>query len=209
MKFNIKVGFALDKNQDQNVHYTVEAQLEGIRTSNNEVLSFIYRKYFQEIRFFVLKNSGSDEDAQDVFQESIIIIYKKLRDDTLDLTCSFKTYLYSVCRIVWLKQLDRRNSKSERFSDVMSFVEINDGVDQAVVDQERFKLYQKHFVTLHSDCQKILRLFLAKVPLKDIAAKMNIKSEKYLKKRKFQCKEILVKRIQNDPEYKKLKIDDF
>jgi len=204
------LGIALDKNQDhQGVHYTVEAQLEGIRTSNNEVLSFIYRKYFQEIRFFVLKNSGSDDDAQDVFQEAIIIIYKKLRDDSLVLSCSFKTYLYSVCRIVWLKQLDRRHDKSVNVSDVMSFVGLNDGVDQAVVEQERYRLYQKHFQSLHIDCQKILKLFLKKVPLKDITSKMNMRSEKYLKKRKFQCKEILFKRIQNDPDFKRLKEGEF
>ena len=204
------MGFALDKDQNQQiVHYTVEAQLEGIRTSNNEVLGFVYRKYFPEIRFFVLKNSGSDEDAQDVFQESIIIIYKKLRDSTLDLNCSFKTYLYSVCRIVWLKHLDKRHYKTSSFSDVMTFVDLNEGVEQTAEDQERFKLYQKHFKSLHTDCQKILKLFLDKVPLKDIASRMNVKSEKYLKKRKFQCKEILVKRIQNDPDFKKLKIGEY
>jgi len=191
------------------IHYTVEALLEGLRTSNNEVLSFIYRKYFPEIRFFVIKNSGSDEDAQDVFQESIIIIYKKLRDDVLDLTCSFKTYLYSVCRIVWLKQLEKRKNKSDSFSDNQVFVDLNEGVDEMAEEQEKFKLYQKHFQTLHIDCQTILKLFLEKVPLRDIASRMNIKSEKYLKKRKYQCKEILVKRIQNDPNFKRLKDGDF
>lgn len=191
------------------IHYTVEALLEGLRTSNNEVLSFIYRKYFPEIRFFVIKNSGSDEDAQDVFQESIIIIYKKLRDDVLDLTCSFKTYLYSVCRIVWLKQLEKRKNKSDNFSDNQVFVDLQDGVDEMAEEQERFKLYQKHFQTLHIDCQTILKLFLEKVPLREIASRMNIKSEKYLKKRKYQCKEILVKRIQNDPNFKRLKDGDY
>ena len=76
-------------------------------------------------------------------------------------------------------------------------------------EQERYKLYQKHFQTLHMDCQTILTMFLEKVPLRDIAKKMNIKSEKYLKKRKYQCKEILVKRIQNDANFKRLKDGDY
>jgi RNA polymerase sigma factor (sigma-70 family) len=190
------------------IHYTVEAILEGLKTHDNEVLNFIYRKYFPEIRFFVIKNSGSDEDAQDVFQEAIIIIYKKLRDGVLDLTCSFKTYLYSVCRIVWLKQLEKRKLKKDGFSDNQVFVDLHEGIDEMAEEQERFKLYQKHFQTLHVDCQKILKMFLQKVPLREIADRMNIKSEKYLKKRKFQCKEILVKRIQNDPNFKKLKDEE-
>lgn len=187
------------------IHYTVEAILEGLKTNDNEVLNFIYRKYFPEIRFFVIKNSGSDEDAQDVFQEAIIIIYKKLRDGVLDLTCSFKTYLYSVCRIVWLKQLEKRKVKKDGFSDNQVFVDLQEGVEEMAEEQERFKLYQKHFQTLHVDCQAILKMFLKKVPLKEIAREMGIQSEKYLKKRKYQCKEILTKRIQNDPDFKRLK----
>ncbi len=203
------MGLPFHKEQDQQmIHYTVEAILKGLKSNDNEVLNFIYRKYFPEIRFFVIKNSGSDEDAQDVFQEAIIIIYKKLRDGVLDLTCSFKTYLYSVCRIVWLKQLEKRKIKKDGFSDNQVFVDLQEGVDEMAEEQERYKLYQKHFQTLHVDCQTILNLFLEKVPLKEIASRMNINSEKYLKKRKFQCKEILVKRIQNDPNFKKLK-DDY
>lgn len=200
------MGLPFHREQDQQmIHYTVEAVIKGLRTNDSEVLNFIYRKYFPEIRFFVIKNSGSDEDAQDVFQEAIIIIYKKLRDGVLDLNCSFKTYLYSVCRIVWLKQLEKRKIKKSGFSDNQVFVDLQEGVDEMAEEQERFKLYQKHFQTLHIDCQTILKLFLEKVPLKEIAGRMNIKSEKYLKKRKFQCKEILVKRIQNDPNFKRLK----
>jgi RNA polymerase sigma factor (sigma-70 family) len=203
------LGLPFHKEPDQQmIHYTVEAILKGLKSNDNEVLNFIYRKYFPEIRFFVIKNSGSDEDAQDVFQEAIIIIYKKLRDGVLDLTCSFKTYLYSVCRIVWLKQLEKRKIKKDGFSDNQVFVDLQEGVDEMAEEQERYKLYQKHFQTLHVDCQTILKLFLEKVPLKEIANRMNINSEKYLKKRKFQCKEILVKRIQNDPNFKKLK-DDY
>lgn len=200
------MGLPFHKEPDQQmIHYTVEAILKGLRTSDSEVLNFVYKKYFPEIRFFVIKNSGSDEDAQDVFQEAIIIIYKKLRDGVLDLSCSFKTYLYSVCRIVWLKQLEKRKIKKDGFSDNQVFVDLQEGVDEMAEEQERFKLYQKHFQTLHIDCQQIMKMFLDKVPLKEIASRMNIKSEKYLKKRKFQCKEILIKRIQNDPNFKKLK----
>ena len=196
------MGLPFHKEQDQQmIHYTVEAILKGLKSNDSEVLNFIYRKYFPEIRFFVIKNSGSDEDAQDVFQEAIIIIYKKLRDGVLDLTCSFKTYLYSVCRIVWLKQLEKRKIKKDGFSDNQVFVDLQEGVEEMAEEQERYKLYQKHFQTLQN-------LFLEKVPLKEIASRMNINSEKYLKKRKFQCKEILVKRIQNDPNFKKLK-DDY
>lgn len=187
------------------VHYTVEAILEGLKTSDSKVLEYVYKKYFPIVRFFVIKNSGTDEDAKDVFQEAIILIYKKLKDESLDLNCAFKTYLYSVCRILWLRQLEKKKVRNEVVTDNQVFVQLDEDIEELVAEQEQFRIYQKHFQLLHKDCQEILRLFLKKVPLKEIAQKMNIKSDKYLKKRKYACKEALIKRIQNDPDYKRIR----
>jgi RNA polymerase sigma factor (sigma-70 family) len=200
------LGLPFYQEQDQQlVHYTVEAIIEGLRTSDNNVLEFVYKKYFPIVRFFVIKNSGTDEDAKDVFQESVILIYKRLKDESLDLTCSFKTYLYSVCRIQWLRQLEKKKVRNEVVTDNQVFVHLDEDFEGLAAQQEQYRIYQKHFQLLHKDCQEILQLFLKKVPLKEIALKMNIKSDKYLKKRKYSCKEALVKRIQNDPEYKRLR----
>jgi len=200
------LGLPFYQEQDQQlVHYTVEAILEGLKTSDSNVLEYVYKKYFPIVRFFVIKNSGTDEDAKDVFQEAIILVYKRLKDGTLDLTCAFKTYLYSVCRILWLRQLEKRKVRSEVVADNQVYVQLEDGIEGQVEEQEQFRIYQKHFQLLHKDCQEILQLFLKKVPLKEIAQKMSIKSDKYLKKRKYDCKEALIKRIQNDPDYKRLR----
>lgn len=200
------MGLPFYQEQDQQlVHYTVEAILEGLKTSDSKVLEYVYKKYFPIVRFFVIKNSGTDEDAKDVFQEAIILIYKKLKDESLDLNCAFKTYLYSVCRILWLRQLEKKKVRNEVVTDNQVFVQLDEDIEELVAEQEQFRIYQKHFQLLHKDCQEILRLFLKKVPLKEIAQKMNIKSDKYLKKRKYACKEALIKRIQNDPDYKRIR----
>lgn len=200
------MGLPFYQEQDQQlVHYTVEAILEGLKTSDSNVLEYVYKKYFPIVRFFVIKNSGTDEDAKDVFQEAIILIYKRLKDGSLDLTCAFKTYLYSVCRLLWLRQLEQKKVRNEVIADNQVFVQLDEDVEGLAAEQEQFRIYQKHFQLLHKDCQEILQLFLKKVPLKEIAQRMNIKSDKYLKKRKYDCKEALIKRIQNDPDYKRVK----
>ena len=200
------MGLPFYQEQDQQlVHYTVEAILEGLKKSDSNVLEYVYKKYFPIVRFFVIKNSGTDEDSKDIFQEAIILIYKRLKDESLDLTCSFKTYLYSVCRILWLRQLEKRRARNEVVADNQIFIELDEDIEGMVTEQEQFRIYQKHFQLLHKDCQEILQLFLKKVPMKEIAQKMRIKSDKYLKKRKYDCKEALIKRIQNDPEYKRLR----
>jgi len=180
--------------------------LNGIRRNDTIVLQYIYKNFYSKINFFIKKNSGDDDDANDIFQEAIIIIFRKLKANELVLDCTFETYLYSVCRFLWLKQLDKRKIEKEKIKDNHEYHEdlYDDGLERVADMNERYRLYQKHFINLGKDCQKILQLYFDKVPLKNIAQIMGFKSEKYAKKRKFKCKEYLIKSIKQDLEYSKI-----
>jgi RNA polymerase sigma factor (sigma-70 family) len=191
--------------------YTDDQILKGILRHDNVVLAFIYKQYFYKVNAFIRKNSGDEDDVNDIFQEAIIIIYRKLKEnDLLFENRSFEVYLFSVCRFLWLKELEKRKLDKQKINDTLSFQdEVYDDDLVAVVEKnERFLLYQKHFKSISTDCQKILQLFFEKVPIKQIAHIMGFKSEKYVKTRKFKCKELLVERIKQDVEYKKLFEDD-
>ena len=180
--------------------------LNGIRRNDTIVLQYIYKNFYSKINFFIKKNSGDDDDANDIFQEAIIIIFRKLKANELVLDCTFETYLYSVCRFLWLKQLDKRKIEKEKIKDNHDYHEdiYDDGLEKVADLNERYRLYQKHFINLGKDCQKVLQLYFDKVPLKNIAQIMGFKSEKYAKKRKFKCKEYLIKSIKQDLEYNKI-----
>ncbi len=180
--------------------------LNGIRRNDTIVLQYIYKNFYSKINFFIKKNSGDDDDANDIFQEAIIIIFRKIKASELVLDCTFETYLYSVCRFLWLKQLEKRKIEKEKIKDNHEYHEdlYDDGLEKIVDLNERYRLYQKHFINLGKDCQKILQLYFDKVPLKNIAQIMGFKSEKYAKKRKFKCKEYLIKSIKQDLEYNKI-----
>ncbi|WP_163717948.1 RNA polymerase sigma factor [Mangrovibacterium lignilyticum] len=188
------------------VNYTNEELLHGILRNDNLVLQYIYKNFFYKINFFIKKNSGDDDDSNDIFQEAIIIIYRKLKANDLVLDCSFETYLYSVCRFLWLKQLEKRKTEREKIQDNHDFnTEIYDNAFETTAEMnEKYRLYQKHFKNLGTDCQRVLQMFFDKVPLKQIAKVMGFQSEKYAKKRKYKCKEYLVKSIKQDIEYKKI-----
>ncbi|MEE4256063.1 MAG: sigma-70 family RNA polymerase sigma factor [Bacteroidales bacterium] len=190
------------------MHYIEESLLEGIRLHDSDTLEYIYKKFFPSVSAFVNSNSGSDDDARDVFQEAIVAIYRRVSDDNFAITCSFKTYVYAIVKNLWLKELEKRKASGVKLN-VEGEFEVADEqpIEGSFFDpkSERFKLYQKHFLTLSEDCQKVLRLFFAKQSLIEISQTMGYGSEKYAKKRKFQCKEILVKRIKNDPEFNKIR----
>ncbi len=193
------------------IGYSDEQILKGILRHDNLILQYIYKQYYYNINYFIRKNHGSEDDASDIFQEAIIIIYRKIKENDLVFEkSSFKGYLFSVCRFLWLKQLEKRRIEKEKLIDSLPFQEdlYDDNLNELAEKNERYGLYQKHFGALSSDCQKLLQLFFEKVSLKDIAKVMGFKSEKYAKKRKFKCKELLISRIKQDAEFKKILEDD-
>ncbi|MFV0591974.1 MAG: RNA polymerase sigma factor [Draconibacterium sp.] len=193
------------------INYTDAQILKGILRHDNLILQYIYKQYYYKVNYFIKKNQGNEDDASDIFQEAIIVIYRKLKENDLIFEkSSFQGYLFSVCRFLWLKQLEKRRIERERLNDSLPYQEdiYDDNLVELVEKNEKYGLYQKHFKTLSSDCQKLLQLFFEKVPLKEIASIMGYKTEKYAKTRKFKCKELLIKRIKQDTEFKKILEDD-
>ena len=187
------------------INYSNEELLNGILRNDNVILQHIYKNFYYKVNLYIKKNSGDDDDANDVFQEAIIVVYRKLKANDLVINCAFETYLYSVCKFLWLKQLARQKSEKEvKIESSMFETEFDHDFSELVEKNERFKLYQKHFQLLGSDCQKLLQLFFDRVPLKQIAQIMGFSGEKYVKKRKFKCKEYLVNSIKQDINFKKM-----
>jgi RNA polymerase sigma factor (sigma-70 family) len=193
------------------VNFSDEQILKGILRNDSLVLQFIYKEYYYSISSFVRKNQGDEHDANDIFQEAVIVIYRKLKENSLVLeNQKFPNYLYAISRILWLKQLEKRRIEKQKISDTIPFRDdvADSGLNELIEKNERYGLYQKHFKDLGPDCQKILQMFFEKVSLKIIAQRMGFKSEIYAKKRKYKCKEQLIERIKLDPEYKKILQND-
>ena len=184
--------------------FRVDEILDGIRNRNTDILEFIYRSYYHQIHSFINKNEGNDEDAKDIYQDAILVIYQKITKKNLTLSCSFNTYLYSVCRLLWLKQLEQKKLRKNFLEESAKFIELDDDIFGHYNANERLKLYQEHFNKLSYNCQKILELFLAQIKLKEIARVLGFKSDQYVKKRKHMCKEKLIASIKSDPRFKEI-----
>lgn len=184
--------------------FTDETIVDGLKKRDNGIIRYIYKEYYPTIKFLITTNSGTETDAEDVFQDALVVLYRKIAKENLLLTSSFKTFLYSICRNLWLQRLDRRVFSNE-FLEMEDLSELHDSLhfEQPEEEQEKYRLFQQHFLLLSPDCQKVLKLFMGKTSLKEIAEIMGFKTEKYAKTRKFMCKEKLKNSIINDPFFKK------
>jgi RNA polymerase sigma factor (sigma-70 family) len=182
--------------------FSVEEIIEGIKARDNCVLQYVYKNHYPSIHHFIVSNSGSPEDAKDIFQESIIVIYRKVKEQKhFLLNSSFKTFIYSIARNLWLKHLRAIKYEGQKIQDQQQFIELKDEPFKISNDDLKLSLYQKYFRQLPEDCQNILKLTARDIPQKEIAQAMNLKSENYVKKRKHDCKDKLIEMIKKDPRY--------
>lgn len=182
---------------------TDEEILAGLRKRDNRVLQYIYKNTFNPVKQLVIHNTGSENDAEDIFQEALIIVFKKLREDkNFVLDAAFSTYMYSICRLLWMKHLRqiRKVNIDPLNRDLEERIEFEEPLP--VQDEDlRFAIYQRTLSQIPEDCQKILRLTAENAKAREIARQLGFRSEGYVRKRRHFCKEYLVNKIKEDPEY--------
>jgi len=189
-------------------HLTVEEILDGIRVKNNDILAFVYKEYYPFIKKYILNNSGNKQDAEDIFQETIVMIYRKVEEGQLSLDCSFKTYIYSVCRILWLKELETKNLLRKDNLEPRKMDELDVKYLLEDGDLEKKKLIQEHVLRLDENCRRILSLFYDGASIEEITEIIGTKSTLYTKLIKFKCKEKLIESLKKDPRCRDFRISE-
>jgi len=170
--------------------------IEGVRKQDDKILNWLYDDYLQTVRKYVLANSGSAEDVSDVFQDSIIVLYKQISVNSLNLTSDLKGYFFGISRNIWNAQLRKRHKTTELQIDLAEEEEPEQTYDP-ILERVIGRAYQK----LKPDQQMILNLFSEGNSYEDIALQMGLKSEIYARRKKYLCKEALMELVRADQEY--------
>ncbi|MDP4149402.1 MAG: sigma-70 family RNA polymerase sigma factor [Bacteroidota bacterium] len=170
-----------------------QSLIELIRHQQTDrALGELYR-HFPMMRKMVQSLGGSPQDAEDIFQEALIILVKKLRNNDFTLTSKLSTYLYGVCRLLWKDSLRRRKGMAvpiiEDFGSGLA-EEDEHQVDQAMEQENRARLAERALASLKDRCRELLLLFYdGRLKLKEIAIKMGYQGENAAKNQKYKCLE--------------------
>jgi RNA polymerase sigma factor (sigma-70 family) len=170
--------------------------IEGVRDQDEKILNWLYVNYLQSVKSYVLRNSGSEEDVSDVFQDSIIALYKQITENNLNLTTDLKGYFFGIARNVWNAQLRKKQRTTELDFDLADDNELED-INRELLE----KIISRAFQKLKPDEQMVLNLFSEGHSYEEIALKMNFKNETYARRKKYLCKEALLVLVKKDPEY--------
>lgn len=172
----------------------------ALLTDRERTLEAIYAKTYPMVRHYVKENSGTDEDAKDIFQEALITFYERAIHDQLTLTSSVSTYLMGICKNLWRQELDKRARKTG-LSDSLG----DEVGEEVTVDEEQPTAPLMNFVEQLGDtCRSILvSFYYFGQRLEQIAEQHGYRSVRSATVQKFKCLERLRKAVSH------LSIDQF
>ncbi len=177
-----------------------EVFLNALIENNNKIIRIIYRKFYPKIESYIVHNSGSEKDAQDVFQDALMYLIIKHKSKKLEIK-SFESYLFGICRNRWNTAIRGRKVIK---SDFAILKEERVDLSQFVLAQQRLEFYTDKFQMLSDNCKKVLGSYFSEMTYAEIMEELSYSTINTVRQRVFKCKAQLIKLIKADSRYKKL-----
>lgn len=179
--------------------------LDGIRRGDRQVLSELYRDMLPGIKRLAAVSGLSPDDARDVFQDAVLVVFEKAEQPDFMLSSSFSTYFHGICRNLVGNRLKKKSNRNVTIADDMKYREDDNADTQTLLEAaERHRLFHRAFQQLGDDCRRLLELSFENTPPESIMATLGIPGNDYFRRRKYLCKEKLVQLVQSDPAFQEL-----
>jgi RNA polymerase sigma factor (sigma-70 family) len=181
--------------------------LQDLRLGKAAAFEQVYKNYYRMVANLIQKNSGSEEEIEDVFQETLFILVKKLRDKNFKLTAKLGTFLYSISRNLWMQRLQKKG-KSPLVSmpeEDQEFIALDES--ELAVKKEHEKkhdLIATVLKDLKEDCQRIIiASFYKKMSHEEIATELDY-SKQFVRVKLHRCMEGFRKKVKGHPDFQLL-----
>ena len=120
-----------------------KALLKGLARNDRAATTTLYRDHYGMIQTLVLNNNGTVDDARDVFQEAMVVLYEKVKAGGFELSCQLKTYIYSICRRLWLKRLSQKQRFLPELKVTDSWISVEEDIESFEKQDKAFHLMEK------------------------------------------------------------------
>lgn len=162
--------------------------LNGLAEGDKRTIEIIYKDHYNMIQSLIINNNGSADDAKDIFQEALIVLYEKVRSGSFELNCQLKTYLYSVSKRLWLKRLSINTRFVSAAEDLEPTFPVDDEVEAHEKRDAEFDMMEKAIASLGEPCKSLLEAYyLKKQNMQVIAAAFGYTNADNAKNQKYKC----------------------
>jgi len=171
---------------------TEQQQLAALAAGEHTATREIYRQHMPVISGWLIKNGCSAEDAADLFQESMVVLFGKAQDADFRLTCTIGTYLMSVSKHLWYKRLQRISRDPVQLRE--DITDGNQGLnwdEEVKVHEEReahYELLDQALSQIGEPCRSLLQAYYHKdKSMQEITADFGYTNPDNAKNQKYKC----------------------
>ncbi|MFN0217152.1 MAG: RNA polymerase sigma factor [Saprospiraceae bacterium] len=166
----------------------LKSAILGNVAQREAAFSYLYQQsnWREWVIAHVLKEGGDKQDGADVYQESVILLDRNIRQGRYEGGSTLRTYFYGIAKWGWFNLLRTRRR-------IVSIPEIPElaGVDMEtlILEEERKRAISWIILQLSETCRKVLPLYMLSHTNAEIAQELDLSSPEMAKKYIHRCRE--------------------
>jgi len=166
----------------------------GILNNSESALKRVYVTYFPMVLQLIINNNGNEDDAKDIYQEAIIVLYNKVKAGDFELSSKLKTYIYSICRRLWLKRLSQLNRYGGDIRDFQEYLPVEEEVELHSDKDIQFDKMESALQLLGEPCKTIMEdFYIYNRSMQEICERFGYTNADNAKTQKYKCLQRLKK----------------
>lgn len=181
------------------VFYTDIQIVENIKNGNgNHVLEYVYFKHEKETIRWIKKNKGRREEAQDIFQESLLVFYQYVIENKYDKEIPIGAFLFNVSKNKWVNRVKKINKEIH-----FEKIEYETISEENTSYSDKSKLTKEVLGQIGETCKELLTYsILYDLSMEDISLRMGFSSADVAKTKNYKCKKRLEQFLNDNPAIK-------
>lgn len=164
------------------------ALIEGLAKNDRVAIETIYKQHYSMVQSMIINNNGTSDDARDIFQEAMIVLYEKAKTGSFELTSQLKTYIYSICRRLWLKKLQKAQKFVPDLGSLVEFIPVEEEIEEHEERNGELVMMEKALHSIGEPCKSLLEAYyLQKKNMTEIAGNFGYTNADNAKNQKYKC----------------------
>jgi RNA polymerase sigma factor (sigma-70 family) len=161
-------------------------------------LQRLYNRMRPLLLDFARKNMGTHDEALDLVQDTVVILYDQIRSGKYSHTGKLSAYAYSIARHLWLNRLKRKKIET-KILETESSPDVQESPLETILQQENANSIRSVFQLIGQDCRQLLTYIIYdEMSMKEVCGKMQYENEQVVRNKKYKClkqlKEVLSSR---------------
>ncbi|MBC7586774.1 MAG: sigma-70 family RNA polymerase sigma factor [Chitinophagaceae bacterium] len=168
--------------------FNEQALLKGLALNESKAIETMYKDNFNMVQAFIINNNGSYDEARDIFQEAMIALYEKAQSESFVLTCKINTYIYSICRRLWLKRLQQLGRYTNQVDGLEETIQVEEDLETHEKRNADFSMMETALNSLGEPCRSLIEgFYIKKMDMQALSKEFGYTNADNAKTQKYKC----------------------